>query len=418
MKARVRFIILMAVCLFIFLLASCGEENIASRSSTTMDNPDVSSTHIWDNNDVSSTHIGDNNDIPHTHQWKETNFIVEPTCTESGKVQKKCGCGCTVEETVDPLGHSEVIIEGRAPSCNRIGLTEGKKCAICGVVTLERQEIEKTSHTETILERIEPDCLTPGKTEGKQCSVCKKIILAQEIIPAKGHLYGETNCIICGIVITPSQGLKFTPGDDGASYTVSGIGTCEDENIIIPSEYNGLPVTKIGANAFYRCDNIKSVKIPEGVTNIDTSAFTLCSLTSIYLPSSIKRIDGSFGTCIHLKSVHIADLAKWCEIDFPLQDNNPMYYAKELYIGGKLVTDIIIPDTVTKINKHAFYFFYNSAIKSVTIPKTVTVIERNAFVQNGSSDAVIYCEVSEDLPTWAPNCRSTYIKIEYKVKEK
>ena len=56
----------------------------------------------------------------------------------------------------------------------------------------------------------------------------------------------------------------------------------EDENAVIPSEINGMPVTAIGQGAFMYSPTLKSVSIPACVTSIHTSAFVGCiNLTDI-----------------------------------------------------------------------------------------------------------------------------------------
>ena len=47
-----------------------------------------------------------------------------------------------------------------------------------------------------------------------------------------------------------SEGLKYMIGGGGTYYTVNGIGTCTDTDIVIPSSYEGLPVTKIYGQGF------------------------------------------------------------------------------------------------------------------------------------------------------------------------
>lgn len=77
-----------------------------------------------------------------------------------------------------------------------------------------------------------------------------------------------------------SQGLEFALNDD--SYWVIGIGTCTDTEIVIPSQYNGLPVTGIFEQAFAGTNDLASIEIPDSVTSIGNYAFYNCSsLTSV-----------------------------------------------------------------------------------------------------------------------------------------
>ncbi|HIU90944.1 MAG TPA: leucine-rich repeat domain-containing protein, partial [Candidatus Fimimonas merdipullorum] len=95
---------------------------------------------------------------------------------------------------------------------------------------------------------------------------------------------------------------------DGKSYSVTGIGTCTDTVIVIPSVYNNLPVTKIAEYAFSN-DKIYSVTIPDSVTIIDRSAFTACrNLTSVTIGNGVTTIgDNAFNFCINLTSVTIGN---------------------------------------------------------------------------------------------------------------
>ncbi len=67
----------------------------------------------------------------------------------------------------------------------------------------------------------------------------------------------------------PSEGLAFVFNEDG-TYTLEGLGTCGDVNIVIPAIYDGCPVTRIGDEAFYdyEYDYDTTITIPDSVTSI------------------------------------------------------------------------------------------------------------------------------------------------------
>ena len=189
----------------------------------------------------------------------------------------------------------------------------------------------------------------------------------------------------------------------GEEYSVTSIGQeaffyCSGlTSIEIPSS-----VTSIGSFAFYCCTGLTSIEIPNGVTSIGSYAFYNCSgLTSIEIPSSVTSIGSSaFYGCTGLNEVHISDLAAWCGHSFNGSDANPLSYAKNLYLNGELVTELVIPDGVTSIGSSAFSgctgltsieisgsvtsigggAFQNcTGLTSLEIPSSVTSIESSAF---------------------------------------
>ena len=155
--------------------------------------------------------------------------------------------------------------------------------------------------------------------------------------------------------------------------------------------YNNQPDGLVVFNSVaYRMKGIcpASVTIPKGVTSIGPYAFSGCSgLTSVTIPDSVTNIGlWAFYGCSGLTSVHISDLAAWCGILFdalyylPSGDSggtNPLTYAHNLYLNGTLVTNLTIPDGVTRIGNEAFVGC--SGLTSVTIPDSVTNIGYCAF---------------------------------------
>jgi len=179
--------------------------------------------------------------------------------------------------------------------------------------------------------------------------------------------------------ITASAATSGTTGDctwtlDGTVLTISGNGDMKNYDWYGTSTPWGLLIT--------------TVIIEEGVTSIGSGAFSGCtSLTNITIPDSVTSIgSGAFSNCTSLTNVNITDIAAWCNIsfvydigslDFREYTSNPFYYAENLYLNGKLVTNLIIPNGVTSIGSTAFHNF--ESITSVTIPDSVTSIGYDAF---------------------------------------
>ncbi len=196
----------------------------------------------------------------------------------------------------------------------------------------------------------------------------------------------------------------------------------------------------IGDEAFKQSEALKSVIIGNGVTYIGENAFDSCgALTSVTIGNNVMEVGGgAFGDCNNLKEVHINDLANWSEISFGYSgytdySANPLYYAHNLYLNGKLVTELSIPDEVINIGDAAFYhisaisitipdsvlsigsaaFCGCTELKNVTIPYSVAYIGNNAFAGCKNLKSLIISEGVTSIGYGAFNNCSSLISITF-----
>ena len=179
-----------------------------------------------------------------------------------------------------------------------------------------------------------------------------------------------------------------------AEVTSGDIEYIGDVKIPASITYNGeiYSVTSIGRRAFYSCVGLTSIDIAEGVEFIDDGGIWNCwSLNYITIPKSMISIgwnpsipyDDNYirsGCFIFTGSdfiVNISDLESWCNCLFVDADTNPLRNARHVQLKGEEITDLIIPNGVTRINDHTFESC--NSLLSVTIPNSVTYIGKGAF---------------------------------------
>lgn len=121
------------------------------------------------------------------------------------------------------------------------------------------------------------------------------------------------------------------------------------ESIKIPDS-----VETIGSSAFKNCGSLKTVKLSEKLKTIAASAFYKCTaLQSVALPSSLRSIGSSaFGYCSELESIAVPKGVQMID--------------KQTFFKCRKLSSVTLPEMLKSIKEEAFYGC--SALKVITVP--------------------------------------------------
>ncbi len=167
------------------------------------------------------------------------------------------------------------------------------------------------------------------------------------------------------------------------------VGVGFESELVTDMTIGGAGITEISSYAFYGLTSLVKLTVADGVTNIGNDAFSCCSaLESVALPVSISYVGArAFDRCEAILTLDIADLAKWCSVDFADYAANPIYYAAAFKVAGVEVSALVIPDSVTEIGARAFMNY--SGFTSVTLGAAVEKIGESAFEDCDAIAAIV-----------------------------
>lgn len=213
------------------------------------------------------------------------------------------------------------------------------------------------------------------------CKTLKSIVIPNSVSEIKGNAFAF--CDNLAEVVLPST---ITSIGEAAFDSCTSL-----QNFSLPED-----VTSIGSYAFRECTSLTNFTIPDSVTSIGSYAFYGCSsLTSVTFGKGELEIGREAFRDCNLQEVHITDVGAWCQISYENQWAAPLNYTHNLYLNGELVTDVVIPEGITKIGDYSFYKC--ESLTSVTFPSSVTSIGKYAFFICPSLQSVTLQEGAEEV---------------------
>ncbi|MDE6401470.1 MAG: leucine-rich repeat domain-containing protein [Clostridiales bacterium] len=136
-------------------------------------------------------------------------------------------------------------------------------------------------------------------------------------------------------------------------------------------------VTEIESSAFYMCMGLKRVTLPKGLTEIPSACFRYCALEEIDFPDTIEKIGGAafesrtqigeppspITTCPNLKNVVIPE--------------GVTYIGGSAFFGCEGLTDVVLPDSLKTLESKAFWCC--TALKNITFPSELEYIGQDVL---------------------------------------
>lgn len=337
---------------------------------------------------------------------------LEPTCVEEGSKSRHC-TNCTDKTDVISIpatGHdySDEWVINVEPTCTEVG-EKHHGCIHCGD-RIDVTVIDALGHNysdEWVIDK-EPTCTEDG-SKSHHCTVCDDKTDVTAII-AKGHSFVNDICSVCGY----NSVFDFTVYD---TYAVLNKYRGTSTRVVVPSTYNGVPVTQIGGSAFGGLTNVKAVVIPDSVTTLGTAVFSGCKgLEEVVLGNGITQLTNSmFYNCTSLKGIVVPDSVT----------SMGMY----VFSGCTALEWITVPTTLTSINSLSFdkctalkYVFYTGDETSwgkINIKAGNNTFKNAAIHYNATDHSYEYTVITEVTCTTdglrETKCNVCGLHIEYDV---
>ena len=185
-----------------------------------------------------------------------------------------------------------------------------------------------------------------------------------------------------------SGNYTYALADDSQSYVIMEYNG-DEENVTIPSEYNGKTISRIGSFSFYKNESLKNLVINSNIKTLGGLCFASCpNLETITFTSGGSCDIGhcAFRGCEKLNSIDLSGVAFLRASCFALCSGlrevicprNVVYFGANIFFNCNIALTIECDDkTLMTVEPYAFYYIgRNSSVTftSITEPEILTSI--------------------------------------------
>lgn len=204
--------------------------------------------------------------------------------------------------------------------------------------------------------------------------------------------FGIILCMLFALATMPASAETegyYTYTVSNGEATITGADSSISSDITIPDTLGGYPVTSIGDSAFFDCENITSITIPNSVTSIGSGAFSYClNLESVTIPDSVTSIGYSaFSFCENLTSISIGNGVT--SIEFSMFEGCPF-------------TNISIGNSVTNIDNQLLMCLPNLTGIEVS-QNNQTYSSKDGVLFNKDKTTLVFCSKGKTGSYSIPN---------------
>ncbi len=159
----------------------------------------------------------------------------------------------------------------------------------------------------------------------------------------------------------------------------------------------GKGITSVGSYAFYNCNNLRTVTLPDTLKVLNNCSFASSGIGQIELPDGLETIGDSAFNNSSLTSIEIPDtvtslgqhvFAETHVLTSVKLSASITTIPYGTFVFSYSLSSIQIPDGVTSIGQSAFS--YCRSLQSIDLPDTITTIASSSFVDCNALQEVHY----------------------------